>query len=102
VQGQTLEYRHGPLQSQQFTWPGTTTDASFNFETAGNSSTGPGLQGPWAWFRLLDGAQVERISDTRYRIAFAAGGHSMRIVLEAASSRNPFGQNPLAGFRCTM
>jgi type VI secretion system protein ImpL len=107
VQGQTLEYRHGPLQSQQFTWPGTTTDASFNFEAVGSSSAGnspghPGLQGPWAWFRLLDGAQVERVSDTRYRITFTAGSHSMRLVLDAASSRNPFGQNPLAGFRCTM
>lgn len=102
VQGQTLEYRHGPLQSQAFVWPGATTDASFNFEAAGAAAAGPGVQGPWAWFRLLDGAQVERVSDTRYRITFTAGGHSMRLVLEAASSRNPFGQNPLAGFRCTM
>lgn len=102
LQGQTLEYRHGPLQSQQFTWPGSTTDASFKFESGAGSASGPVLQGPWAWFRLLDSAQVERVSDTRYRITFAAGGHSMRVVLDAASSRNPFGQSPLSGFRCTM
>ncbi|MDB6010418.1 MAG: type secretion protein [Gammaproteobacteria bacterium] len=102
VQGQTLEYRHGPLQSQSFAWPGTSTDASFNFEAAGSPAAGPALQGPWAWFRLLEGAQVERVSDTHYRITFTAGGHSMRVVLEAASSRNPFGQNLFAGFRCTM
>jgi type VI secretion system protein ImpL len=102
VQGQTLEYRHGPLQSQSFTWPGTSTDATFNFEALGGAAASPGVQGPWAWFRLLDGAQLERVSDTRYRITFSAGGHSMRVVLEAASSRNPFGRNPLAGFRCTM
>jgi type VI secretion system protein ImpL len=102
LQGQNLEYRHGPLQSQPFTWPGSTTDASFRFESGSGSATGPVLQGPWAWFRLLDAGQVERVSDTRYRITFAAGGHSMRVILDAASSRNPFGPNLFTGFRCTM
>ena len=102
LQGQTLEYRHGPLQSQPFTWPGSTSDASFRFESGSGSVAGPALQGPWAWFRLLDGAQVERVSDTRYRITFAAGGHSMRVILDAASSRNPFGPSLFSGFRCTM
>ena len=102
LQGQTLEYRHGPLQSQPFTWPGSTTDASFRFEAVTGSASSPGLQGPWAWFRLLDGAQVERVADTRYRITFAAGGHSMRVILDAASSRNPFGQGLFTGFRCAM
>jgi type VI secretion system protein ImpL len=102
VQGQTLEYRHGPQRSQEFVWPGASAEAGFNFETASGTSSGPGLQGPWSWFHLLDAAQIERISDTRYRITFASGGHSIRLILEAASSRNPFGQNPFAGFRCTM
>jgi type VI secretion system protein ImpL len=101
VQGQSLEYRHGPLQSRPFVWPGSSTDANFSFETGSGSAPGPELQGPWAWFRLLDGARIERVSDTRYRITFSAGGHSMRLILDASSSRNPFGQNPLAGFRCT-
>jgi type VI secretion system protein ImpL len=102
LQGQNLEYRHGPLQSQQFAWPGSTTDASFRFEAGSGAAAGPGLQGAWAWFRLLDGGQVERVSDTRYRITFAAGGHSMRVILDAASSRNPFGPGLFTGFRCTM
>ena len=102
LQGQTLEYRHGPLQSQPFTWPGSTTDASVRFDAVTGPASSPGLQGPWAWFRLLDGAQVERVTDTRYRITFAAGGHSMRVILDAASSRNPFGQGLFTGFRCAM
>jgi type VI secretion system protein ImpL len=102
LQGQNLEYRHGPLQSQPFTWPGSTTDASFKFESGSGSAAGPVLQGPWDWFRLLDAAQVERVSDTKYRITFAAGGHSMRVILDAASSRNPFGPSLFTGFRCTM
>ena len=74
----------------------------FSFEVNGVSVPGSGSQGPWAWFRLLDKAQVERLSDARYRITFSAGGHAMRVLLEAASSRNPFGPSPFAGFRCAM
>ena len=59
-------------------------------------------QGPWAWFRLLDQARVERESDSRLRLTFTAGGRSMRVILDAASSRNPFGTNALAGFSCAM
>ena len=102
LQGQTLEYRHGPLQSQPFNWPGATTDASYRFEGPGAAASGPALQGPWAWFRLLDAAKVEKLSDTRYRLTFGAGGHSMAVLLDAASSRNPFGGSPLAGFRCAI
>jgi type VI secretion system protein ImpL len=102
VQGQTLEYRHGPQQSQPFSWPGPSTDASFNFETGGVPAAGPHMQGPWAWFRLLGTSASERVSDTRFRLTFAAGGHSMRVLLDAASSRNPFNGNSFAGFRCAM
>ncbi len=102
VQGQTLEYRHGPQRSHPFAWPGASSEASFNFETLNGTWPGPGLQGPWSWFHLLDVSQVERVSDTRYRITFAAGGHAMRMILDATSSRNPFGQNPFSGFRCAM
>ena len=102
LQGQTLEYRHGPLQSQPFNWPGTTTDATYRFEAPGASVAGPTLQSPWAWFRLLDASKVEKVSDTRYRLTFGAGGHSMTLWLDASSSRNPFGANLLAAFRCTL
>jgi len=102
VQGQTLEYRHGPQQSQPFSWPGPSTEASFNFETGGVPAAGPHMQGPWAWFRLLGTSASERVSDTRFRLTFAAGGHSMRVLLDAASSRNPFNGNSFAGFRCAM
>ena len=61
---------------------------------------GTSRQGPWAWFRLLDQARVERDNDNRLRLTFTAGGRSMRVILDAASSRNPFGTNALAGFSC--
>jgi type VI secretion system protein ImpL len=100
--GQSFEYAFGPLQSRPMTWPGSVGSAYFSFDTPHGPIPGNSEQGPWAWFRLLDRAKRERVSDIRYRITFSAGGKSMRLVLEAASVRNPFGRNEVAGFRCAM
>jgi type VI secretion system protein ImpL len=102
VDGQPFEYRHGPVQTQAMSWPGSTGQASFGFEDRSGPIPGVAQQGPWAFFKVLDQSQIERISDLRYRVTFSAGGKSMRAILEAASIRNPFGRNELSGFRCTM
>jgi type VI secretion system protein ImpL len=104
VDGQPFEYRFGPQQIHSMKWPGSIGTASFGFEgpsgpIPGGSSKQPG---PWAWFRLLDEAQIEHTSDSTSRITFSAGGKTMRVALEAASIRNPFARNEVAGFRCTM
>jgi type VI secretion system protein ImpL len=103
LDGQRLEYRHGPQQSSSMAWPGNAVgQAAVVFETSGGN--GPSLvrQGPWAWFRLLDQAQVKRVSDTRLDVTFTASGHAMQLTLDAASIRNPFVRDELAGFRCAM
>ena len=102
VDGQPFEYAFGPLQSRSMKWPGSVGSASFSFDTPHGPIPGDSRQGPWAWFRLLDRAQTERASDIRYRVTLSAGGKSMRFILEAASVRNPFGRNEVAGFRCAM
>jgi type VI secretion system protein ImpL len=102
VDGQGFEYRHGPQQSRPMSWPGGAGQASFAFDAVSGPIPGMAKQGPWAWFRLLDLARVERESDVRYRVTFSAGGKEMRVILDAASSRNPFGRNGLAGFSCAM
>jgi type VI secretion system protein ImpL len=76
--------------------------ASIAFEERGGPGPGDAKQGPWAWFRELDRAQVQREGDTRLRLTFVAGQRSMGVVLDAASIRNPFVRNELAGFRCSM
>ena len=103
LDGQRLEYRHGPQQSSSMAWPGGAVgQAAIVFEAGGGG--GPSLvrQGPWAWFRVLDQAQIKRVSDTRLNVTLAAGGRSMQLVLDAASIRNPFVRDELAGFRCAM
>ncbi len=61
-------------------WPGGAVgQAAIVFEAAGGG--GPSLvrQGPWAWFRALDQAQVKSASDTRLNVTFAAGGRAMQL-----------------------
>src|SRR6185295_18397692 len=101
LDGQPFEYRHGPQQSKSLVWPGGGVgQAAVVFEERGGPGANTVKQGPWAWFRALDQAQVRRDSDTRLAVTFAAGSHSMRVMLDAASIRNPFTQNVLNGFRC--
>jgi len=102
VDGQPFEYRHGPQQSRSIVWPGPAGQASFAFEDSSGPIPGIARQGPWAWFRLLDQSQMVHESETRFRVTFSAGGKSMRVALDAASIRNPFGRNEVRGFRCTM
>lgn len=103
LDGQTLDYRHGPQQSRPMSWPGGSAgQAAVSFEERAGGGPSIVKQGPWAWFRILDQAQVKRDSDTRVHVTFSAGSHSMRVVLDAASVRNPFVRDELAGFRCSM
>jgi type VI secretion system protein ImpL len=103
VDGQPFEYRYESPRTRPMTWPGTVGEASFAFEDRGGRPIpGPSFQGPWAWFRLLGQAHVERDSDTRFKVTFTAGGKSMRVIMDAASIRNPFARNELAGFHCGM
>ena len=100
VDGQSLEYRHGPLQSLPFSWPGGSAGhAAVTFEAGGPPSIAA-FDGPWAWFRSLDQAKVQQQSETRFLVTFAQGGHSARVMIEAASVRNPFARNELQSFRC--
>ena len=101
LDGQAFEYRHGPTQSKAFTWPGGGVgQAAVTFEPRGDAGPGFVKQGPWAWFRALDQGQVKKDSDTREEVTFTAGAHSMRVLLDATSIRNPFVRDELSGFRC--
>lgn len=102
VDGQTLEYRHGPVRAVPMTWPGPSPGQSgITFEEQRGGAT-PNLvtQGPWSLFRLLEQATMEPQSDTTFLLTFNLGGRTARLTLQAASSRNPFARNPLQGFGC--
>jgi type VI secretion system protein ImpL len=101
IDGQALEYRHGPLVSQAFAWPGPAPgQATVLFEESGGAGPNRTYQGPWALFHLLDDANVQPQSDVRYLVVLSAGGKIAKLTLEATSVRNPFARSELRAFRC--
>jgi len=99
--GQRFEYRHDPVQPWSATWPGPAPGtAAVRFEDRTGKGPSQAFQGPWALFRLLAGAEIERRSETQYLLTFRSGGKTARVILEASSIRNPFARDALTQFRC--
>ena len=101
IDGQSFVYEHGPERDWQVKWPGGGYGkASYVFEESGGGRPNRAAEGPWAWFRILDGARVERQSEVDFQVTFEAGGRQARFRLAASSVRNPFTQTALQEFRC--
>lgn len=104
VDGQVTTYRHGPTRSTQMQWPGLSGagQARLVFERLDGGRFGISKDGPWAWFRLLDDAQISPGgSRDRVLVTFATGGLDTTYELRASSVENPFSSgNTLSRFRC--
>ncbi len=102
VDGQSFEYHHGPPRTVSMSWPGGTVGgaATVVFDLPDGSQTQLSFQGPWALFRLLDQASVQRESETDFLVTFRIQGRQVRLRLQAASVRNPLARQELASFHC--
>jgi type VI secretion system protein ImpL len=102
LDGQSVEYRHGPERNSPEVWPGPAPGAAvISFEDRGGAHPNLAFQGPWAWFRLLDHAAVQPDSDVRFHATFRAGSTEARVSIEATSIHNPFAKSTLQQFRCS-
>jgi type VI secretion system protein ImpL len=100
LDGQTLDYRHGPVTSIQARWPGPSPGtAAVTFEDAAGAHPNLVFHGPWAWFRLLDTATVRAESDAKFDLVFQSGGHQATVIITPRSILNPF-QQSLRQFSC--
>ena len=104
IEGQTVTYNHGPPRPVRLRWPGSSgpqqVRVTFSPPVAGTPMTIK-KDGPWAWFRLLDEAQVTRSSlSDRFNVTFQVGGRSATFELRANSVNNPFSLTSLERFRC--
>ena len=100
IDGQNMIDNHGPARAVNVTWPGARPMGAATFEERGGMRVNIVAEGTWAWFRLLDSAQVAPQTDVSYLVTFAKGGHEAKVTLNAASVRNPFGKRDLQQFRC--
>ena len=103
VIGQVLDYRQSqPQQVTPMQWPGSGGPTQVAFQPAvRNAENGQGFEGPWAFFRMLDGAEVRRtnVAD-RSRVIFNVGGRIAVFELRAGAAINPFDLSIIRGFRC--
>jgi len=99
--GQRYEYAHGPQLRWTVRWP---SEAAEQIVATFDTGAGPGAStvhdGPWAIFRFLEASGITPQTDTRFVVTVSAGGNTARLLLDAASIRNPFGNPVLSRFRC--
>jgi type VI secretion system protein ImpL len=101
IDGQRITYQHEAERTQPVRWPGPMPGAAaVTFEDRASGRPNIVFQGAWAWFHLLDAAQIRSESDLRYEVTFEKGGYSALLRIDASSVLNPFGQRDLQQFRC--
>ncbi|MDL0430913.1 type VI secretion system membrane subunit TssM [Marinobacter sp. TBZ242] len=104
VDGQLVEFSHGPSQSIPLVWPNTLRDSVESRVTlvpteVNRSPRSISENGPWALFRLLDEADITGVSSSAVDVRFALDEGEMRYRLHAGSNTNPFTQELLAGYQ---
>jgi type VI secretion system protein ImpL len=100
VDGTSMDYVRGPSRSVPLRWPGGLATAVATFEDRGGPRQVESIQGPWAWFRMVDRAVTQRNSDTGVVLEFQGSGHVVRVAVEADSVRNPIGIRDWQQFTC--
>ncbi|MEI2743530.1 MAG: type VI secretion system membrane subunit TssM [Candidatus Competibacter sp.] len=101
VDGQTLAYAAGQAaRPADLQWTGASGQARLQFSMAGGGNP---LQfsetGPWAWFKLLDQAQMQPLGEGQFRVAFQLAGRQAVYELRTGGG-NPFRLRELEKFQC--
>ncbi len=84
------------------TWPGNVGLAGVVFlPQLSNGESQLAKDGPWAWFRVLDAAEIRRtnVAD-RKRVIFNVSGRIAIFQLQSGSVVNPFALPALSKFNC--
>ena len=102
LEGQKFKYRHGPTRVLRAQWPGpdSTGQVRFEFEDGSGVRLSSSREGPWAWFRILDNADLKATSSDRLIATFKSAGRKSSWEIRADSVVNPFMMEQLERFRC--
>jgi type VI secretion system protein ImpL len=103
MEGQELTYSHGPTRSETLMWPGTepNTGVRLTFQSLDSQIFSTSEEGPWAWFRTLDKADIKRTgAGNHYLITFYVSGYAIQYDLRMTSVHHPIRLKALTQFRC--
>lgn len=93
VNGQTMQYSHGPLVSQVVNWPGTKDNQRVDLQLNlfDGSSASLSASGDWALHHLFDNATIAAGKNARSHFAtFNIEGHRVTLEVISNSIRDPF------------
>ncbi|MCV2869187.1 type VI secretion system membrane subunit TssM [Defluviimonas sp. WL0002] len=102
IDGTEITFNHREPSPTAVAWPGGVGVAKLELEpSAKNAESSFMKDGPWAWFRMLDAADVRatNVAD-RNRVIFNVGGRIAIFQLQAGSVFNPFALPALSKFAC--
>lgn len=104
VNGQSTNYSHGPIFNQSFVWPGDAGLSQVQVQFSPQASSGRSgitLDGPWAFFRLLDQSGMTPSSTPeKFQTKFQLDDRWVEYEIRANSAFNPFNIPELREFRC--
>ena len=104
LEGTVITYEFGPQVPTLMQWPGPNpgTEVRLEFRDRQTGATAMDrLQGPWAWFRLLDRSNLRPTgSPEQFEVTFSQAGRDMLYELTARSAFNPFALPQLQRFQC--
>jgi len=104
IGGPTLIYAHGPPKAAAFGWPPENPAAeamlSMTPELDGERNM-LRFEGAWALFRLFDAGRILEAETTDVvPYQFNIGNRSLRLIVTAPPTRNPFSRDILSNFSC--
>jgi type VI secretion system protein ImpL len=104
VDGQFFSYSHGSRENVELIWPNTLRDSAISKITLIpiKSNLSPRsiiIQGPWAFFRLLDAGDVLAASTTSVDYKFTVDGGDMVYRINSEADMNPFTQRLFKSFK---
>jgi type VI secretion system protein ImpL len=102
LDGQQLSYDHGPSRPVAMQWPSPNSLGVVRLTVTPPTSAGRSgltLEGPWAWFRLLEQSDLTQgSSPDRFTLRLRVDNVSLACELRASSAFNPFKSRVLTGF----
>jgi type VI secretion system protein ImpL len=103
IDGQRMNYSHGPRISESLNWPGSSTFSQVQIQFSPETSMGGSRteNGAWAWFRMLDNSNIEQgASPEQFKLTFSLADRWISYELRARSAYNPFNLAQIRSFKC--
>ncbi|MBU0744441.1 MAG: hypothetical protein KKE11_03645 [Gammaproteobacteria bacterium] len=102
IDGQKITFTKEDSKTQDLIWPGPQPGiVTMSFVNNQGRYFNASEFGPWAWFRILDKANVTSSNNTKhFELTFDLNGNAVKYILSTPEIINPFIPEVINNFRC--